>query len=175
MVKKWKPRNQHKVTEKTKAAVLECVTYGMPQAQICKFIGISEPTLRKHYRHELDVGETAMLLQVSKNVHDIALDKADTRSLTAGIFLLKTRAGFRETNRTELTGKDGAPLEITASAKATLDPRSMSPETRDELKRLLQERMAEVEHHPDGEEMEYEEYDDEDEAEGELVEASPDE
>ena len=49
---------QHEPNETTRREVEGMAGAGIPQASIAKATGLSEPTLRKHYRHELDNGGT---------------------------------------------------------------------------------------------------------------------
>jgi hypothetical protein len=116
----------------------------------------------RHYKAEADTSHGEMLLKVSKNLHQIALDRADPRSLTASIFILKTKGGFKEVSRTEITGKDGAPIQL-AATKNVIDPREMSPEVREEFRLLLEQKVAEIEQQErddDADEAEYAEVSD---------------
>ena len=79
---------------------------GVTQRLIAQIVKISEPTLRKHFREELDTSKARANAVISqalfKNVKD--------GNVAAQIFWLKTQAGWRETNYHELTGKDGDKL-----------------------------------------------------------------
>jgi hypothetical protein len=135
-------RKGHVVTERTRKQVMDLISLGLTQAQISMGMGISDVTLRKHYRHELNVGEVEMLANVSRNLHNIALDRDDPRSATAAIFIMKTRAGWRETSRTEVTGPGGGSIKLEA-VPTTVNPRLLSPEERDSL-RLIAQKALEV-------------------------------
>jgi hypothetical protein len=78
---------------------------------IAAILGISEPTLRKHFAWELEHSNAELLADVAGVLHDRAM-KGD---VTACIFILKTRAGWRETDRREITGADGAPLKMSGA------------------------------------------------------------
>jgi hypothetical protein len=55
-------------------------------------IGVDPKTLRKHYRDELDLGETKANAQVA----GFLFNAAKNGNVTAQIFWLKTRAKWRE-------------------------------------------------------------------------------
>lgn len=83
---------------------------GMPQEQIATHIGIDAKTLRKALRAELKNGaETANGL-VAQSLFKKATGSGN-QSVTAAIFWLKTKAGWKDTQSVELTGKDGGPVE----------------------------------------------------------------
>lgn len=67
--------------------------YGIPETDIARVVGIDEKTLRKHYREELDLGETKANAQVA----GFLFNAARNGNVTAQIFWLKTRARWRET------------------------------------------------------------------------------
>lgn len=80
---------------------------GIMHESIAKIIGCSYSTLRKHFKRELQLG----LDNANANVGAQLYSKALAGEPWAVCFWLKTRAGYRETNRTELTGADGQPLK----------------------------------------------------------------
>ena len=70
--------------------------YGVPEADIAGVIGIDPKTLRQHYRHELDHGHDTANARVAESLYRKATSDG-AQSVTAAIFWLKTRAGWRET------------------------------------------------------------------------------
>lgn len=100
------PRLPHTPTEKTRAEVLALAGFGTRHEDICKYIGVTKKTLYKNYREELDTGMIKANSAVARTLYKLAIE-GDSRSC---MFWLKTRAGWRETDRRELTGADGAPL-----------------------------------------------------------------
>jgi hypothetical protein len=66
--------------------------YGIPEINIAAVLGVDPKTLRKHYRDELDLGETKANAQVAGYL----FNAAKTGNVTAQIFWLKTRANWRE-------------------------------------------------------------------------------
>jgi hypothetical protein len=87
----YEPTPADRATVKNLAAV-----GGITHAEIARCVGthgISEPTLRKHFRRELDVSlNEVKALAMSGLVR--GLKKGDAWAV---VFLLKTRAGWRET------------------------------------------------------------------------------
>ena len=66
--------------------------YGIPETDISRVIGVDPKTLRKHYRDELDLGETKANAQVA----GFLFSAAKNGNVTAQIFWLKTRARWKE-------------------------------------------------------------------------------
>ena len=67
--------------------------YGIPEIDISRVVGVDAKTLRKHYREELDLGETKANAQIA----GFLFNSARNGNVTAQIFWLKTRARWRET------------------------------------------------------------------------------
>jgi hypothetical protein len=67
--------------------------YGIPEPDISRVMHIDPKTLRKHYRDELDLGESKANAQVA----GFLFNAAKNGNVTAQIFWLKTRARWRET------------------------------------------------------------------------------
>lgn len=83
--------------------------YGIPEADIAGVIGIAPKTLRKHYRTELDHGHTKANARVAENLFRKATGEG-REAVTAAIFWLKARAGWREVQRHELAGVPDHPI-----------------------------------------------------------------
>ena len=74
---------------------------GLNHEQVALVLNISRNTLEKHFRAELAVGDTKHNALVAQSLFQAAtVDK----NVTAMIFWLKTRMGWRETNVFERTG-----------------------------------------------------------------------
>jgi hypothetical protein len=111
---------KHEPTDKTRSEVSALASFGVPQEDIAAYIGISKPTLAKHYADELSFSSIKANAQVGKYLFSLASGQAiksgathgDCR--TAAIFWSKTRMGWRETNNLDVTtnGKDIMPTEI---------------------------------------------------------------
>jgi hypothetical protein len=78
--------------------VMLAVACGFTQEQICRLIrlpdGISKPTLRKHFRDELDHGADVVTMKVATNVFKIATDPNHKQGFNAARFWLMARSGW---------------------------------------------------------------------------------
>jgi hypothetical protein len=86
-------RRRHQPDPSQRKQVEAMAAYGIPETDIARVIGIDPKTLRKCYREELDLGETKANAQVA----GFLFTNARNGNVTAQIFWLKTRAGWRET------------------------------------------------------------------------------
>ena len=71
---------------------------GATQSMAADALGIEEKCLRRHYRGELDGGAVHANIAVANNLFRIATGEGPG-AVTAAIFWLKTRAGWREVGR----------------------------------------------------------------------------
>jgi hypothetical protein len=86
-------RRAHKPDPLQRRQVEAMAAYGIPEFDIARVVGVDPKTLRKHYRDELDLGETKANAQVAGYLYNAAKGG----NVTAQIFWLKTRAKWRET------------------------------------------------------------------------------
>lgn len=83
--------------------------------QIADFLGIGASTLDRRLaddervRKAYDRGRAKAIKEVAKGLLRQALEG----NLNAQTFYLRTQAGWKETQRTEHTGADGGPVELT--------------------------------------------------------------
>src|SRR5207237_9473451 len=84
--------------------------YGVAETDIARVIGVDPKTLRKHYRDELDNGHVKANAKVAENLFRKATGEG-REAVTAAIFWLKTRAGWKETTAHELGGPHGGPIQ----------------------------------------------------------------
>ena len=84
--------------------------YGLPIEQIAVLVrdGIDTDTLRKHFATELVSGKAKANGQVGKTL----FQKVIAGDTTAAIWWSKTQMRWAETQKHEVTGADGAPLEF---------------------------------------------------------------
>jgi hypothetical protein len=84
--------------------------YGLPIEQIAVLVrdGIHIDTLRSHFATELQSGKAKANAQVGKTL----FQKVMAGDTTAAIWWSKTQMRWAETQKHELTGADGAPLEF---------------------------------------------------------------
>ena len=97
-------RPSHTPDPQTRRQVEPMAGYGVPEADIAGVVGVSPKTLRKHYRGELDHGHVKANAKVAENLFRKATGDG-RESVTAAIFWLKTRAGWKETSVQELSTK----------------------------------------------------------------------
>jgi hypothetical protein len=98
---------EHKPTEEFRKMVESTSGLGLPHEQIGILVGIDDKTLRKYYRHELDMGKAKANGQIAKTLYSKAVG-GDTTSL---IWWTKSQMRWSETVKNELTGADGEALQ----------------------------------------------------------------
>jgi len=89
-------RKAHKPDAFHRRQVEAMAGYGVPEHAISRVVGIDAKTLRKHYREELDTGQIKATAKVAESLFRKATGEGP-QSVTAAIFWLKTRGGWRET------------------------------------------------------------------------------
>lgn len=114
---------EHKASEETRAKVEVLSSFGVPQPEIAKYLGVAEKTLRHHYRQELDTAQITTNMNVARSLYNQAVQG----NTTAAIFWLKTRAGWRETLHVDSTSSDGS------MTPNTIDPSKLSDTALEEL------------------------------------------
>jgi hypothetical protein len=85
-------RPSHEPTEKTREQAWFMAAIGVQQPHISMTLGIGEHTLRKYYRRELDLG---MVEADANGLYQKAISNRPD-AVTAAIFWLKTRCGWRD-------------------------------------------------------------------------------
>ncbi len=95
-------------TDDERKEVEKLIAAGIPQASVAIVIrdGISEPTLRKHFRHELDTAMVKAHGDIAGKIWELAM--AGDKTLL--IFYAKTQMGWKETQ--VLEGNPDAPFVI---------------------------------------------------------------
>lgn len=103
-------RRAHRPDERGRRQVEALAAYGVPEFDIARVVGIDPKTLRKHYREELDTGA----IKATAKVAEFLFRKATTEGaqcVTAAIFWMKTRGGWREAPQAhEVAYKDAAEM-----------------------------------------------------------------
>lgn len=105
-------------TREQRDLVEEMAGFGVPFDDIARLIGCSAPTLRKYFEDELAAGTAKANLKVARTMYNRAIDEKGGRdSVIAGIFWLKCRAGWRETqSEGGIQGKKEAQAEAADQA-----------------------------------------------------------
>ena len=127
-----KPKIQIDLEEVEKLAAL-----GLSREQIADGLGISASTFYARQRESKDFAE-AVKRGEAKGVGVVAsalMKQIKEGNVTAMIFYLKAKAGWRDINRTELTGANGGAIAMNAVAQLTneqlLEIARMTPEDDD--------------------------------------------
>src|SRR6056297_848361 len=107
----------HKPTDDQRHMVEAMQSYGIPQYEIAKVIGIDDKTLRKHYRSEIDKGAPLANAKVGRflfnaasgdALSDESLKASYADCVRAAIFWGKTRMGMSEKTELDLKSSDGS-------------------------------------------------------------------
>ena len=91
---------------------------GMSPRDIAAILRIEPKLLTKYYKYELETAAERINQQVAKVALQQALSGANPQSTQ---FWLKTRAGWKETKVTELTGAGGGPIQFSEVKQRMLD------------------------------------------------------
>ena len=100
--------------------------YGIPADAIARVLGIDPHILRRDYPDELENGSTKANARVAESLFRKATGDG-REGVIAAIFWMKTRAGWRETTRHEVSGIPGRPYahmslpELDARIKVLMD------------------------------------------------------
>jgi len=127
-------RKPHEPTEKDRKQVTMMAGIGLTHDQISKVMHISDETLRKYYKDELETGDAKTTAMVAQNLFNIATGTGQG-AVTAAIFWMKTRAGWREVTRSEVSGPDGGAVKVETTKK--FDASELAPEEREIVKQAL--------------------------------------
>lgn len=142
MPKKQKPtgRKPFVPTTANRLLVRKLAKAGWSQDQIAEGMGVSDETLRKYFRYELDMGNIEMCSTIESTLFEIATNAEHKSCVAAATVLLKAKGGdeYRETKRTEITGADGGPLEQRIQNVDVIDTSKLSFEERDTLAKILE-------------------------------------
>ena len=96
-------RPPHKPTAETIKEVKALASFGVPQTEIAKYIGISHVTLEKYYRDILDTSAIKANSLVAQSLFKKTQGNGQG-AVTACIFWLKARAGWKEVSQHEHHG-----------------------------------------------------------------------
>lgn len=107
-------------TDADRQLVMLCAAIGMTQEQTARQVrfpdGIAVETLVAHFAVELRDGADRMAAAIAGNLANIARDKTHPKSVTAAIFWLKARRGWRDADGLKVEvpkGGDVEPFEFT--------------------------------------------------------------
>jgi hypothetical protein len=93
-------------TDKDRAVVKAMSAFGASPKDIGAVIGMSERSVQRKFRGELRTGYIEANAKVARTIYEQAI----AGNMTAAIFWAKCRMGWRDVNRTEITGENGGPI-----------------------------------------------------------------
>lgn len=107
-------RPSYKPTDKDRRTVKVLAGFGTSHEDIAQTIGIDPKTLRKHFRKELDAGVIEANAKVAQSLFMRAtnMNGNPAAQTTAAIWWTKARMGWSDRTRTEITGSDGGPVQV---------------------------------------------------------------
>lgn len=113
------PRAKHDPTPQQRQMVGVAKAAGLTHQQIADLISIDEKTLVKHYGAELKQAHSKAVVNIANNLYKRACGDSK-EAVTAAIFWLKTRGGWKETQAIEHSSPDGtmSPKGFTAAEYA---------------------------------------------------------
>jgi hypothetical protein len=118
-------RRPYQPTVELRRQVLTMTGLGLTQADICGFLNIDRKTLRKHFRHELDVGAVEANAKVAE-----ALFANATRhnNVAAQVWWTKSRMGWRSVTDLSVTGIQTVQMQHLVAARAFSDALHNNPD-----------------------------------------------
>lgn len=91
------------ITHEQRCLVSELAGYGLTWAQISSALKMNIRTLQRHCQEEYDAGKNLAIGMAAGQL----FKKVMAGHPASIFFYLKTQAGWKETNKTELTGENG--------------------------------------------------------------------
>ena len=123
-------------TDEQREAVSTLVACGVAHKIIAIELDISESTLQRHFKPELENG----LARANGRISSLVFNDAVAGRGAARFFWLKCRAGWKEGSTLEIAGKDGEAIQINTNSQ--MDWSQLSREERRELENLLRKAKA---------------------------------
>jgi hypothetical protein len=105
----------HKRDPNIAGQIRALIIAGITRNVISRIVDLDEKTIAKHYGPEVEDALSRAIANVSGKLYE----KAMSGDNACMFFFLKTRAGWRETNRLEHTGANGAPIQMVDLSKLT--------------------------------------------------------
>jgi len=97
---------EHIATDETRKLVRSLSAVGIKYVDIASKLEISDDTLVKHYKKDLENGR----IDANASIGQTLFQQAKDGNTAAAIFWLKTRAQWKETQVNEFVNPDGTPL-----------------------------------------------------------------
>jgi hypothetical protein len=133
-------RRPFTVTKAMRQKVRELAGVGVPQDIIANIVGCAPKTLRKHLREELTCGAA----EATAKVVGFLFAAAEKGNVTAQIFWLKTRAGWREAGPPDRSASSASTDDAGTNSRAVvvLPDNERDPELTEVLKKAQEEYVA---------------------------------
>jgi hypothetical protein len=106
-------------TDDQRRQVKAMAAYGVPQGDIATVLNIDAKTLRKHFWIELQTGSIEANAKVAQSLFQRATTEKGSAGVTAAIFWLKTRAGWREQAAEEVGKKEQREIVARTAERGT--------------------------------------------------------
>lgn len=112
-MRKRKPRGRpaHKATRQSRRLVEVLAGFGISESKICFVLNITPPTLRLHYRDELDRGPPLTEANLIGNLVRLSKGEGGT-ALKATLFALQARFGWTVFAPAPPARRSGEPAEV---------------------------------------------------------------
>lgn len=99
---------EHIPTDESRKLVRSLSAVGIKYVDIAGKLDISDDTLVKHYKKDLEDGR----IDANASIGQTLFQQAKNGNTAAAIFWLKTRAQWKETNALEVSGTDGGVIKV---------------------------------------------------------------
>jgi hypothetical protein len=96
---------EYEPTDRDRQQIKLLSAMGVPDYDIAKVMSLAINTMRKYFLQELQTGHIEANAKVAQSLFKQATDSTSPKSVTAAIFWLKCRAGWREEDNKEYVGK----------------------------------------------------------------------
>jgi len=111
-------RSPHKPSPESRAQVEALSGYGVRQDEIALYLSIDAKTLRKYYKKEIDTGHIKANVGVTRALHKNATEG----NVTAQIFWLKARAGWRDKPESGIDDDAPPPADLVTERRSARIP-----------------------------------------------------
>lgn len=105
------------ITAEQRALIGELAGYGLTWDQIASVLKLNKRTLQRHCQDDYDNGKNVAIGMAAGQLYK----KVMSGHPASIFFYLKTQAGWKETNKTELTGENGEPIKAESNTKVTVE------------------------------------------------------
>jgi hypothetical protein len=113
---KGRGRPPFEPSEDDRKLVKALTAYGIPQFEIARLIHCSVNTLHTYFQYEIETATAEANGKVAQTLFNIATKSQGKEAVTACIFWLKCRAGWRDVDTSHLVGKKELSIEAARTA-----------------------------------------------------------